>query len=189
MRLILNCAGAANLAAFLDMIASPGVENTRLNAATQDDGYDILVSGKPIGVVAADGRTLNAIAPGAVTSIGIYNRFANRYATHPGVMVQVNAALQSTAAGRYQFMLHWWPAYRAQLKLPDFGPESQDIYALQLIRERHAYDDIVAGDIQSAIPKCSPTWASLPGPTAYGQPQAGLDHLIAMYQGAGGVMA
>ena len=43
--------------------------------------------------------------------------------------------LTSNASGRYQQMLKDWPHYRALLKLPDFSPISQDLLALQHVRE------------------------------------------------------
>lgn len=49
--------------------------------------------------------------------------------------------LTSNASGRYQQMLKDWPHYRALLKLPDFSPISQDLLALQHVRECRALPD------------------------------------------------
>src|SRR6185437_6633157 len=76
--------------------------------------------------------------------------------------------LTSNAAGRYQFMLRDWAHYRDLLSLPDFGPESQDQWALQLIRERRALLLIESGHFADAVEKCKNIWASLPG-AGYGQ--------------------
>jgi muramidase (phage lysozyme) len=87
------------------------------------------------------------------------------YATHPNVY---NRRYNSTAAGRYQILARYWPHYRALLKLPDFGPVSQDLYAIQQLRERKALPLIEAGNVTAAIAKVSNIWASLPG-AGYGQ--------------------
>ena len=85
-------------------------------------------------------------------------------------------------------MLRDYAHYRDQLKLPDFGPESQDKWAIQLIKERRALPDIEAGRIESAIAKCRNIWASLPG-AGYGQPEHKIEKLIAQYVKYGGKLA
>lgn len=113
--------------------------------------------------------------------------FFDSYATHPNVLVQVNPTLKSTAAGRYQFRSRHWDHYRDLLKLPDFGPASQDAWAIQLIRERRALADIENGRIGDAIVKCANIWASLPG-AGYGQREHKMDVLLAKYVEFGGVL-
>ncbi|WP_460427983.1 hypothetical protein [Azotobacter armeniacus] len=81
-----------------------------------------------------------------------------------------------------------WPHYRDQLNLPDFGPLSQDRWAIRLIRERKALDDIRAGRIKQAIAKVRNLWASLPG-AGYAQPEHDLKALLAQFIAAGGVLA
>nr|WP_284692107.1 glycoside hydrolase family protein [Pinirhizobacter soli] len=76
--------------------------------------------------------------------------------------------MNSDAAGRYQFMVRYWRAYQEQMALPDFGPVSQDIWAIQVIRECKALEDIRAGRLTLAIDKCKSCWASFPG-SPYGQ--------------------
>ncbi|WP_429180347.1 glycoside hydrolase family 24 protein [Aeromonas salmonicida] len=114
--------------------------------------------------------------------------FFTDYRTHPNVKVQVNPRLVSTAAGRYQFLTRHWPHYRDQLGLPDFGPLSQDKWAIQLIRERRALQDVEAGRIPQAIAKCANLWASLPG-AGYGQREHKLADLLAKFTEFGGVLA
>jgi muramidase (phage lysozyme) len=126
-----------------------------------DDGYDKLVN---------PGKTFSS------------------YATHPNVSIQVSPKLKSTAAGRYQFLSRDWLHYKAQMKLPDFGPVSQDKWAIQLIRERRALADIEAGRIGVAIDKCRNIWASLPG-AGYNQPEHSRDKLLAKFVDLGGVLA
>lgn len=85
-------------------------------------------------------------------------------------------------------MIKDWGHYRAALKLPDFGPVSQDKWAIQLIRERGALADINAGRIESALKKCRNIWASLPG-AGYGQPEHKLETLLKKYVNYGGALA
>ena len=112
--------------------------------------------------------------------------FFSDYSTHPNLLVQVNAKIKSTAAGRYQLLARYYEPYRKQLGLPDFSPVSQDKIAIQQIKERKAYQLIIAGKITDAISRCSNIWASLPGNT-YGQRQHKLADLIRIYQRFGGI--
>ena len=112
--------------------------------------------------------------------------FFSDYSTHPNLLVQVNAKIKSTAAGRYQLLSRYYEPYRKQLGLPDFSPVSQDKIAIQQIKERKAYQLIIAGKITDAISRCSNIWASLPGNT-YGQRQHKLADLIRIYQRFGGI--
>lgn len=161
--------GVKNMPAFLDMLAVS--EGTSTSPATRCDGYDVIVTG-------ADGK------PEVFTD----------FSTHPFAGGRKSKAinskgLTSNAAGRYQFMLKDYAHYRDQLGLPDFGPLSQDRWAIQLIRERRgAIDDIRAGRIGSAIAKVNNLWASLPG-AGYGQPEHRIEKLLAAYTAAGGTLA
>ncbi|WP_342621134.1 glycoside hydrolase family 104 protein [Rhodoferax sp. GW822-FHT02A01] len=107
------------------------------------------------------------------------------YADHPNIL---NKDCNSTAAGRYQLLHRWWPPYRDLLKLPDFGPDSQDAVALQQIRECHALDEINAGQFEQAVHLCAHIWASLPG-AGYGQHENKLAALQQAYTDAGGTLA
>jgi muramidase (phage lysozyme) len=96
--------------------------------------------------------------------------------------------MNSDAAGRYQCMGRYWPFYKIKLSLPDFGPESQDKWAVQLIKECRALDDIETGHVAKAIAKCSSRWASFPG-AGYGQHEHRLATLEDAYEAAGGTFA
>lgn len=78
----------------------------------------------------------------------------------------------STAAGAYQFIRPTWARLRNKLDLPDFEQESQDLAAVELLKESGAYDLILDRDIEGAIRKASKIWASLPGSTAQQNPKA-----------------
>lgn len=150
----------ASRKAFLDMIAWS--EGTSTHSLTQHDGYDVIVTG-------VDGKR-------------VFTDFSNHPFANGGyVTVRTGPPpLNSTAAGRYQFLARFWNIYRTQLRLPDFGPDSQDTVALQMIRERGALPLIDAGDIEGAIQKCANLWASLPG-NSYGQNPHKAEVLIAKY--------
>ena len=149
-----------NLKAFLDLIAYSEIGPALL--AVSDNGYNVLVG------ATADKPLL-----------------FDSYVTHPRVH---NYAMNSDAAGRYQFMGRYWPAYKLQLSLPDFGPESQDRWAVQLIKECRALDDVLTGHITIAVGKCSSRWASFPG-NNYGQHMNQMSALEDAYERAGGTFA
>lgn len=159
----------ANRKAFLDMIAfSEGVREGQ-HPTTVHDGYDVIVTG-------TDGP----------------ETFLN-FADHPFARgrrpKQINSkGLYSTASGRYQFMLKDWDHYRKQLNLSDFGPVSQDLWAIQLIRERGALPLIDAGSFKEAVNACRNLWASLPG-AGYGQRENALNRLETAYLSSGGQLA
>lgn len=83
---------------------------------------------------------------------------------HPNIKVPYGKTF-STAAGRYQLL---YKTYLG-LKMKDFTPQSQDQAAIDLIKGRIAYADVLAGDWEAAINKCNKEWASLPN-SPYGQP-------------------
>jgi muramidase (phage lysozyme) len=158
-RIDIASAGGRNRVAFLDTIAASEIGAALL--AKSDDGYNVLVGSTPA-------RPL----------------LFSSYAKHPNVLNR-QIAVPSTAAGRYQILARWWRIYQAQLKLPDFGPVSQDRYALQQLREHGALPLIDAGRFREAVAKVSNVWASLPG-AGYGQHENDIERLLAAYQAAGG---
>lgn len=157
----------SNRRAFLDMLAFS--EGTSTSKATKNKGYDVIVTG-----------------------IDKKPEIFTDYTNHPfaagrkSKTINLNG-LTSNASGRYQFMLRDWPHYRSQLGLQNFGPECQDKWALQLIKERRALSDIDAGNFASAVAKCRNIWASLPG-AGYKQHENNLAVLQAAYVAAGGVL-
>ncbi|MDR9875867.1 glycoside hydrolase family 104 protein [Pseudomonas allii] len=159
-------AGSSNALAFLDMLAWS--EGTSRSPVTVLDGYDVIVTGvdmKP----------------------EIFKDFSDHpFAKGRPSKVINSRGLTSNASGRYQQMLRDWPYYRSLLALPDFSPISQDLLALQHIRECRALSDVHAGQVESAIAKCRNIWASLPG-AGYGQREHRVDDLIQQYRLADGV--
>ncbi len=140
-----------NQKAFLDLIAW-SEGTTRVQGS--DDGYNVLVGGK----------------------------LFEGYTDHPRIKVDLpKLHIYSTAAGRYQILRNIFDAYKKQLGLPDFGHDSQDRIALQLIEECKALDDIDQGNIARAISKCASRWASFPG-NNYGQYIHKIGVLLAKYK-------
>jgi muramidase (phage lysozyme) len=142
-----------NMRAFLDTIAySEGTDNGR--QPTNNHGYDVVVGGS----------------------------LFTDYSDHPRKLVRLKSlGISSTAAGRYQILKRYYDHYKAQLKLPDFSPASQDKMAIQLIRECGAYADIEEGRIETALHKCRSRWASLPG-AGYGQHEYSMQELLDVYR-------
>ncbi len=94
----------------------------------------------------------------------------------------------TTAAGAYQFIAPTWDRIATKLSLSDFGPESQDAAAVELIREKGALDDVRAGRFDDAVRKVSPVWASLPNAT-YPQRRRSVAFVRSAYENAGGSYA
>lgn len=110
------------------------------------------------------------------------------YADHPRKLIDLGRGLKSTAAGRYQLLSRYFDSYKNQLGFPDFSPLSQDLIAIQQLRETRALPLIQSGDLAGAIARCANIWASLPG-AGYGQHENKLSDLQLAYLNAGGVMA
>ena len=116
-----------NVAAVLDLVAYS--EGTSTEPVTQNDGYDVIVTGED--------------------EIGgkVHEEVFTDYSTHPfcvmpprpPMIVRIGPPeLESTASGRYQLLARYYLTYKTQLGLPDFSPLSQDLVAIQQIRERGA---------------------------------------------------
>lgn len=149
-------AGGRNVCALLDAIAfAEGTDNNR--QVTHDDGYDVVVGGS----------------------------LFTDYTKHPNKLVRLNASLSSTAAGRYQILSRFWRHYQPMLGLPDFGPLSQDLYAIQQLKEQGAYGRIIAGEFEKAVLRVNNIWASLPG-SPYGQHTYAMNEVKAIYVMNGG---
>lgn len=153
-------AGGNNVLAFLDLVAHSEIGDAMLADPASDDGYRIIVGS----------------VPGKLITFDDYNE-------HPARLIKIKmkngVVLNSTAAGRYQFIRRTWLGITDALGLVDFTPSSQDYGCIELIREAGAYGNVVEGKIEDAIHECRSIWASFPG-ADYGQPehttQSLLDH-------------
>lgn len=154
-------AGGEAVVRFLDLIAFS--EGTSTHPLTKSDGYDVIVS--------------------SVSGPEIFTDFAD----HPFAkgrsanVIRRVPLLTSTASGRYQLLLRYWRAYKVSLGLKEFSPLSQDLVALQQMKERHALGLILAGRVSMAINACSNIWASLPG-NDYGQGGHSMVALLNKYE-------
>lgn len=153
-------AGGLNRCAFLAMLTVSEIGQPLIDVT--DAGYNVLVGATPS-------------HPLTFPS----------YATHPNIL---NVALKSTAAGAYQLLYRWYQPYASLLKRSDFSPLTQDLIALQQIRECRALPYIDAGNLAQAVSLCAHIWASLPG-NGYGQHTNSLDMLKAAFALNGGTPA
>ena len=109
---------------------------------------------------------------------------------HPNQVVQ-GGGYSSAAAGAYQFMPGTWADIAKQQGLKDFGPRSQDIAALALLRQK-GIDPDRDPITRENIAKVAGTWASLPtlrGESAYGQPVKTFEALRQFAEKRGGAAA
>lgn len=112
----------------------------------------------------------------------------DNYDKHPNKLIQINKTLKSTAAGRYQLLSRYYTAYKESCNVPDFGPESQDKIAIQMIKEQGAMKLIIDGNIAQAINRCCNIWASLPG-AGYGQHEHEMGVLLKKFIDFGGKLS
>lgn len=106
-----------------------------------------------------------AFGGGRLSSLGDHPRYMKSFKQQNG---KTN---NTSAAGRYQFLSSTWDGVAKKYGLKDFGPQSQDIAAVALLAQNGALGRILKGDMQGAVRKAGPTWASLPtAPASYSQP-------------------
>lgn len=157
-----------NRAAFLDMLAVS--EGTSTSRATRNKGYDVIVTG-------VDGKP------------EVFSDYRNHPFANGRSAKQINSkGLMSTASGRYQFLVRDWAHYKDALGLPDFSPSSQDLWAIQLIRECSALPLIDIGQFALAVQHVAHLWASLPG-AGYAQHENVMASLQTAYVNSGGSVA
>ena len=109
----------------------------------------------------------------------------DRLDRHPEITVR--RTYVSAAAGAYQFLPATWYEASRRLRLPDFGPKSQDQAALYLMEKRGALASFDSqGLTLEVLARLSPEWASLPahhGGSYYGQPVKSAAELRRFYAG------
>lgn len=70
---------------------------------------------------------------------------------------------RTTSSGRYQINLsNWTENGKGKMGLVEFSPETQDLIAVEGLRQIGAIDAVVSGDMTIAIGKAAKTWNSLP---------------------------
>jgi muramidase (phage lysozyme) len=138
-----------------------------------NDNYGVVVRGKVIG-------------PANSPLLGKINVIVTELNDHPRLLVRVNPAINSTAAGRYQFLIGTWDG----LGLPDFSPRSQDLGAIKLMKRRKMIEPLLNNDFDLAVQRGCKEWASFPdaakgGQSHFGgQPAHSLAKLRSKYQEA-----
>lgn len=157
----------SNRDAFIIMLTYS--EGTARSPATQNEGWDVIITG-------ADD------VPEIFTDYSDHPFAAGR----PPKVIN-SKGLESTASGGLQILLHEWVYYKKLLSLPDFSRKSQIAVGMQIIKERHALDLIDEGQFDNAVLQCSNIWASLPG-NDYHQRQNRVAVLEKFYTDAGGVL-
>ena len=107
---------------------------------------------------------------------------------HPNIRVFIpRYNVYSTAAGAYQIIRPTWNNLQHQYGFVDFSPECQDEAAVALIAGRKALDNVIDGEFEDAVSKCSAEWASLPGSTA-GQRTEAFADVLKVYTDNGGTI-
>lgn len=113
------------------------------------------------------GRLISEVIPGS-----------NPFSKHPEFVVVKQNALNSSAAGAYQFMGKTWNKVAGWLRIEDFSPPGQDQVARWLVRNR--LSDAEEANIdkgvltREALHQLAPEWAALPthwGGSYYGYGQ------------------
>jgi muramidase (phage lysozyme) len=101
----------------------------------------------------------------------------------------------TTASGRYQINLsNWTENGKKKMGLTDFSPRTQDLIAVEGLRQVKAIDAVLAGDMDTAIPRAARTWNSLPqgkdkGNRVAGQHYVAWDDAVAQFRASGGTSA
>lgn len=85
---------------------------------------------------------------------------------HPGVVGVVTDKGPSTAAGRYQITQSTYNDLSKKMGVNDFSKSTQDAMAIQLLKDRGAYEDVLSGDFETAKNKLKGTWESFNKPAS-----------------------
>lgn len=118
------------------------------------------------------------VGEGTVGDSGYNTQFTGTkfsgFADHPRE-IKSSGDLHSDAAGMPQFLSTTWDGVKGQIGAKDFSPANQVKGAIQLIKNRGVYDDLLAGNLDKVLEELSHEWASLPTSTQasagrYGQP-------------------
>lgn len=132
-----------NVQRFLDLTAWS--EGTSTSSITKNNGYDIIVS-SILGPARFDDYSTHPFATGRV----------------PQVIDHKKPATCSTASGRYQIILGTWRKLIFKVNRRDFSPDTQDMMAVELLKEARAYDLICNGEVTLGLFRARFIWASFP---------------------------
>jgi muramidase (phage lysozyme) len=109
---------------------------------------------------------------------------------HPDQVVN-SGGYSSAAAGAYQFLPGTWQGAKKALGLKSFDPNSQDLAALYLAKQRGAINALQKPGVKlvDVMDKLAPEWASIPtkgGNSYYGQPVKSASELAKAYEAGKG---
>lgn len=142
----------------------------KVQAAYKDPAYR-----DALNMIAASEGTYNQGADGYNVRFG--GTLISDMSKHPDAVASYrdknNKTIQSTAAGRYQFIKSTWDDYAEKLGLKDFSPMSQDLAAIAMMIDKGAAKDIENGNLTGIVNRLNSTWTSLPG-SAVGAKHHGL---------------
>ena len=114
-------------------------------------------------------------------------RFAD-FSTHPGP--GHNGV--STEAGLYRITREVWREYGARMDLLDFCAETQELIAVEVLRDVGALGKIQAGDIDASLLAAAPVWPGLPkapaGQARFAMPDAAYESFLQKYGECGGAI-
>lgn len=108
------------------------------------------------------------------------------YEAYDGQFIKNGKIDYTTAAGAYQITESTWEGLVRNYGFTQFDPETQDLAAVALILEKNALGEVIAGDIEGAIVKLRPVWASLPGASHGDQPTVAFARARGVYLSYGG---
>lgn len=96
---------------------------------------------------------------------GAFNTEIQDLSRHPNKVGLRTGDGVSTAAGKYQITGTTWRSLSHGGNAP-FTPENQDAAAIELLKRRGAYEDVLAGNWEAAVAKLGNEWQSLPSGTS-----------------------
>jgi lysozyme len=100
-------------------------------------------------IAKAEGGDYNIIVGGG--------RFED-FSKHPGIVGMVTDKGPSTAAGRYQITQSTYNDLAKKMGISGFDPAAQDAMAIQLLKDRGAYEDVLSGNFDAAKKTLRSTW-------------------------------
>lgn len=100
-------------------------------------------------IAKAEGGDYNIIVGGG--------RFED-FSKHPGIVGMVTDKGPSTAAGRYQITQSTYNDLAKKMGISGFDPTAQDAMAIQLLKDRGAYEDVLSGNFDAAKKTLRSTW-------------------------------
>ncbi len=129
----------------------------------------------------AEGSDYYSVVRGTDMATGLPSQPVTDLSRHPDLLIQWAKDNKSTAAGRYQFLKSTWDELQAALHLPDFGPASQDLACIELMRQHKMLEPLLNGNVENALSRGNTMWASLPGANYRGQHAHSIAATIAIY--------